>query len=182
MTISIARMGQPILYQRAKEVVTHTDPEIKQVITDLMSTFHNTNGTGLAAPQILKSIRIIVFHATVERAAKHGYDKEIPFTVLINPTIEPLTNETDMTWEACLSIPGLMGEVPRYKYIRYEGFTSEGEHLVREAEGFHAYVVQHEYDHLEGMLYPMRMKNLTRFGFVDEFSQILSNEFLKEFR
>lgn len=182
MTISIARMGHPILYERAKEVVNHNDPEITHFIKNLVTTFHACKATGLAAPQLFKSLRLVVFHASAERTAKHGYDKEIPFTVLMNPTIEPLTSELAMTWEACLSIPGMMGEVPRYKNIRYEGFTPEGEHLVREVDGFHAYVVQHECDHLDGILYPMRMKNLARFGFVDEFSTILPNEYLEEFR
>ena len=182
MKISIAHMGHPILYQRAQEVVNHTDPEIKGFITDLSDAFHATKGTGLSAPQIFKPLRLIVFAATKERAAKHGYDKEIPFTVLMNPVIEPLTNEMELTWETCLSIPGMVGEGPRYKYIRYEGFTPEGEHLIREAEGFHAYIVQHEYDHLDGIIYPMRMKNLVRFGFVDEFKNLSTNEFLEELR
>lgn len=182
MNNPIARMGEPILYERAKEVINQNEPDNRQIITDLIATFNKSKATGLAAPQIFKPLRIIVFHATSEQAAKHQHNEEIPFTVLINPSIEPLTNEMGMTWESCLSIPGMIGEVPRYKYIRYEGFTIEGEHLVREAHGFHAYVVQHEYDHLEGVIYPMRMKNLIKFGFVDVFEEILTKEFLDEFR
>ncbi|MFI4955237.1 MAG: peptide deformylase [Gammaproteobacteria bacterium] len=182
MVPTFARMGNPILYQRAQEVVDQTDPGVQKLLADLIEAFYISNGTGLAAPQLFQPFRIVVFHASAERTAKHGYEKEIPFTVLINPIIEPVSDEIAMTWEACLSLPGMMGEVPRYKHIRYQGLTPEGKCLIREVDGFHSYVVQHECDHLDGILYPMRMQNLSRLGFVDEFRNILAAEFLEEFR
>ena len=181
MTRSIARMGNPILHQRAKKIEDPHDPKIKILIKDLIEACHATQGTGLSAPQLFHSERIVVFHASKERAAKHGYHQEIPFTVLINPVILPLSNAIAMTWEGCLSIPGMMGEVPRYTHIRYHGLTPEGEYLEREVDGFHAYIVQHECDHLDGILYPMRMTDLSRFGFVEEFRNILPENYIEEF-
>ena len=180
--LTISKMGNPILYQRAQEVIDPCAAHIQTIVKNLIEACYATKGTGMAAPQLSELFRIIVFHASATRTAKHGYNKEIPFTVLINPIIEPLSEKIEMTWEGCLSLPGMMGEVPRYAHIRYQGLTPEGGWISREAEGLHAYVVQHEYDHLDGILYPMRMKNFSRFGFIDEFQGILAEEFLGEFR
>ena len=111
---------------------------------------------------------MVIFYLSKERAALRGYDAEIPFTVLINPVIEFLTDEIESSWEGCFSLPGMMGYVPRCKAIRYRGFTPEGHEIDRQAEGYYARVVQHECDHLDGILYPMRMSDMSQFGFVDE--------------
>lgn len=137
--------------------------------------------TGFAAPQIFKPVRMMIIGVSAERAKKFGYPSEIPLTILINPKMEPLSSEIVMTWEGCYSIPHMMGLVPRYNHIRYSGTTPDGQVITREATGFHAFIVQHEYDHLDGKLYIMRMKDLSQFGYVSEFKDRLPPAVLAEF-
>lgn len=183
----IAQLGDAILYQRAHEITEVNDPIIQQIAKDLLTTFQEENATGMAAPQLGHSIRMMVIGVSEERARKHGYDGEIPTTLLINPTIEYLDKTIEMTWEACYSIPGKMGWVPRHRAIRYSGLTLDNQYVTREATGFHAYIVQHEYDHLNGILYPMRINEAGKYGFaeiidyVDEFIGLLPAEYLTEF-
>jgi len=166
--LKIARMGHPVLRQRAAEVADPKAPEIKRLVADMIETMEDAHGTGLAAPQVHVSLRVVVFKVMGVRAGDQPGDGPVPLTVLINPVIEPLGPETELGWEACLSVPGLMGAVPRWTRIRYSGVTPEGERIERVAAGFHARVVQHECDHLDGTLYPMRMTDLSLLGFADE--------------
>ncbi len=174
MILPVARMGHPILQQRAEEVKDIAAPDVQAFLNDFIETFHALDGAGLAAPQVFKAWRMVVFHLPFERATLRGHPDEIPFTVLINPEIEFLTDETEIGWEGCFSLPGLMGQVSRCKAIRYSGITPEGHRIDRQAEGYHARIVQHECDHLDGVLYPMRMHDMSRFGFVEEVRQVLS--------
>lgn len=176
--LKIARMGHPVLGQVAAEVTDPTSPGLHRLIADMLETMEDANGTGLAAPQVHVPLRVVAFYVSGERAgreeAAEGEDdaeagsKAVPLTVLINPVIEPLADEKALGWEACLSVPGLAGQVPRYTAIRYRGWTPKGEELAREAEGFHARVVQHECDHLDGILYPQRMTDLSTLVFTSE--------------
>lgn len=172
--LPIARMGHPILQQRAQEVKIADigSPHIQKLISDLISTCHALNGAGLAAPQVFEPLRIVMFD--VPNAKARGHYEEIPLTVLINPIIEPLTHEIELGWEGCFSLPGMMGEVPRYRAVRYRAYNAEGQPIEAEVDGYHARVVQHECDHLDGILYPMRMQDMTRFGFVEEIRQALA--------
>jgi peptide deformylase len=166
--LKIARMGHPVLRARAREVAQPTAPEIRRLVADMIETMEDANGTGLAAPQVHVPVRVVVFKVAGIRASDLPDDGPVPLTVLVNPVIEPLGEDKEMGWEACLSVPGLMGAVPRWTRIRYAGATPEGERIERTAAGFHARVVQHECDHLDGLLYPMRMDDLTLLGFADE--------------
>jgi len=176
--LKIARMGHPILRRPAEAVDDPTAPEIARLIADMIETMADAPGIGLAAPQVHVSRRIVVFHVPGSRAgdpdAEAGDAEErdaegpVPLTVLINPVIEPLADDTALDWEGCLSVPGLTGVVPRFKRIRYRGLTPAGGRVERTAEGFHARVVQHECDHLDGILYPQRMTDLTLLGFTSE--------------
>lgn len=168
MILPVARMGDPILQQRAEEVKDVGSPYIQELIANMLETCHSLKGAGLAAPQVFESLRIVVFHIPTERALSRGLNEAIPQTILINPVIEILTDEMDLGWEGCFSLPGLMGVVPRYRAIRYRALDAEGQQIDRTVEGYHARVVQHECDHLDGILYPMRMQDMSRFGFVDE--------------
>src|SRR3546814_117601 len=161
--LKIARMGHPVLRRRADPVPDPTAPEIRLLVEDMLETMGDAGGTGLAAPQVHVPLRLVVFFVAGRRAAlEDGVGRaDVPLTVLINPEIEPLTGETALGPEACLSVPGLVGQVPRWTRIRYRGLTLEGVPLVREAEGFHARVVQHECDHLAGVPYPQRMTDLS---------------------
>lgn len=163
----LARMGHPVLKARAREVEDLDDPEIPRLIEDMIDTLHDEGGVGLAAPQVYAGLRIVMFMVPDERLAD-GETETVPLTTLINPVIEPLTEETVLGWEGCLSVPGLRGAVPRIARIRYHGVTPDGHRIEREAEGFHARVVQHECDHLDGILYPMRMTDLSSLHFVSE--------------
>lgn len=174
MILPVARMGHPVLQTRAAEVNDIAAPLIQTFIKDLVETYYALSGVGLAAPQVFQSSRIVVFHLPEERAKMRGYHEEIPFTILINPIIDFLTDETELGWEGCFSLPGMMGQVPRCKAIRYRGFNAEGHSIDRQVEGYHARVVQHECDHLDGVLYPMRMPDLSKFGFVDEIRNTMS--------
>ena len=170
--LKIARMGHPVLRRVADPVVDPTAPDIRRLVRDMLETLEDIGGVGLAAPQIHVSRRVVIFEVPAERAARDGNGEAppdgVPMTALINPVIEPLADEKALGWEACLSVPGLTGAVPRFTRIRYHGYGLEGERIEREASGFHARVVQHECDHLDGILYPMRMTDLTSLAFAEE--------------
>ncbi|MDZ4735210.1 MAG: peptide deformylase [Rhodospirillaceae bacterium] len=171
--LKVARMGHPVLRRPADSVIDPHSPEIRQLVADMLDTMRDEGGVGLAATQVHVPLRLVMFHVPAGRAEQDGPDaggvpQSVPLTVLINPEIEPLGDEKELGWEACLSVPGLTGVVPRWRRIRYRGVTPTGETIEREAEGFHARVVQHECDHLDGILYPMRMTDLSLLGFADE--------------
>ena len=161
----VLRMGDPRLLARAKEVQEFGTPELQALIADMQDTMAAENGAGLAAPQIGVGLRVVIFG--VQHNPRYPQADEVPFTVLINPELEPLSAEVEEGWEGCLSLPGLRGVVPRWYRLRYRGFDPVGNSIEREVEGFHARVVQHECDHLDGILYPMRIRDLSRFGFTD---------------
>jgi peptide deformylase len=163
--LKIARMGHPVLRRRADPVDDPTDPEIHALIADMLETLADIGGIGLAAPQVHVPLRVVIFEVPERRAGEAG---AVPMTVLINPEIRPLDDEQRLGWEACLSVPGLTGMVPRWRRIRYAGWTPNGDRLERVAEDFHARVVQHECDHLDGVLYPQRMTDLSLLAFSDE--------------
>jgi peptide deformylase len=173
--LKIARMGHPVLKRPADPVEDPTSPEISRLINDMIETLADIGGAGLAAPQVHVPLRLVIFHIPGSRlAAENGPRAEnispegIPLTILINPRIEPIGEERNEGMEACLSVPGLAGLVPRYSHIRYSGLGRHGAPIEREAKGFHARVVQHECDHLDGILYPQRMTDLGKLGFVEE--------------
>jgi peptide deformylase len=155
--LKIARMGNPVLRARAAEVDDPTAPWVARLVEDMIETMDDAGGTGIAAPQVHASHRIVVFFVGGARTTELPGDAEQPLTVLINPIIEPLGDEMALGWEGCLSVPGLRGVVPRYLRVRYSGVGLDGKPIEREAAGFHARVVQHECDHLDGFLYPQRM-------------------------
>ena len=160
--LKIAKMGHPLLLQKAKEVRDPTSPEIKKLVNDMFDTLNDLGGSGvgLAAPQVHVSLQIVLFEVTNEN--------ETSLITLINPKIEVLTKETSIDWEGCLSVPGLRGKVSRPNKIKYTGLDIEGNKIETIAEGFNARVVQHECDHLFGVLYPQRMKDLSSLQFVSE--------------
>ena len=171
--LKIARMGHPVLTLPARVVSDPKAPEIRRLINDMVETMMDANGAGLAAPQVHVPLRVVVFQAPGERAdpdlaEEERFDHTAPLTVLINPAIEILDAEKEGGWEGCLSVPGLRGWVERPAHIRYRGTGIEGEKIERVARGFHARVVQHECDHLEGRLYPSRMDDLTKLIFESE--------------
>jgi peptide deformylase len=159
-------MGHPVLRERALPVEAFGTVELKSLLVDMQDTMAELNGAGLAAPQIGVSQRVVIFG--VEKNARYPDAEEVPFTVLVNPKITLLTREVEEGWEGCLSVPGMRGMVPRYTKLRYTGFDVEGNPIDRVAEGFHARVVQHECDHLDGILYPQRMTDMSKFGFTKE--------------
>ncbi|MDX2142737.1 MAG: peptide deformylase [Rhodospirillaceae bacterium] len=159
----IARMGAEVLKQRAQEVTNLADPELKTLIADMMDTMVAVHGVGLAAPQIYVPKRVVIFF--VPAARNNGV--EIPLTVMINPVITPVSDDRHEDWEACLSVPGLTGRVPRWWAINYSYQLPTGEIMEVPAHGFHARVVQHECDHLDGMLYPLRMTDLGTLSYID---------------
>jgi len=159
-------MGDPRLLQKSEAVTDFSSPELKSLIQDLFDTMKANQGAGLAAPQIGVMQKIVVFG--IENNERYPDAESIPPTVLINPEIEVLSNATQSYWEGCLSIPGMRGLVERPAHILYQGFDQNGNPLEKEAIDFHAIVVQHECDHLEGFLYPMRMKDMSQFGFNQE--------------
>lgn len=176
--LQIARMGDPVLRMKAQPVDDPTSPDVGSLVASMRETMLAAPGVGLAAPQVHVSWRIVVFQvpparATDPTAAPGAPDGPVPFTVLVNPEIEPLDMAQADDWEGCLSVPGLTGVVPRFLRIRYRGFDLDGSRIERLAEGFHARVVQHECDHLDGVLYPMRMGDLTTLGFVEETQRAL---------
>ncbi len=161
----VLKMGDPRLQQRAREVERFDTPELHALIADMQETMQERQGVGLAAPQIGVDRRVVIFG--FEANPRYPNAESVPYTVLINPVLTPLSEETEEDWEGCLSVPGLRGVVPRWKRLRYTGFDPHGQPIERVVDGFHARVVQHECDHLDGVLYPMRMRDLSRFGFVD---------------
>lgn len=165
MIRDILRMGDPRLLRVAKPVENVGDPELKTIIADMYETMHAANGVGLAAPQIGIDLRLMIFG--FDENPRYPYEKPVPMTTIINPWLEFLTTETEEGWEGCLSVPGMRGLVPRVTHIRYGGTLEAGTPFEREARGFHARVFQHEYDHLEGVLYPQRIADMTKFGFID---------------
>ena len=163
----ILKMGEPLLLQTAIQVSPDAiaSNETQEIIQDLLDTMKNANGAGLAAPQIGVSLQIVVFG--FEKNVRYPNEAPIPQTILINPVITPLSPDQENGWEGCLSVPGLRGLVPRFQHIRYQGLDNHGHIVDRTVSGFHARVVQHECDHLFGKLYPMRIEDMTQFGFTE---------------
>ena len=173
--LKIARMGHPVLRRVADPVADPASLEIRRLVADMLETLEDIGGIGLAAPQVHVSKRVVIFEVPAGRAARDGGGADptsgmagVPMTVLINPEIEPLAEEKALGWEACLSVPGLTGAVPRWTRIRYRGFGIKGERIEREASAFHARVVQHGCDHLDGILYPLRMTDMSMLAFAEE--------------
>tara|TARA_B110000438_G_scaffold44855_1_gene44871 strand:- start:1628 stop:2203 length:576 start_codon:yes stop_codon:yes gene_type:complete len=167
----IIKMGNPILRMNAEVVRPEDVHSLTSIIPDMITTMREARGVGLAAPQIGISLRVIIFEIPSSRATSVKGDQPCDVQVLINPKINPLTSEKELGWEGCLSIPELRGEVPRYTRINYTGLDAEGSPVTSYASNFHARVVQHEVDHLNGILYPERMLDLTRLGYIDEFAR-----------
>ena len=161
----ILKMGDPRLLQTAEPVTDFAGPALAELMADLFDTMAAAGGVGLAAPQIGVGLQVVIFG--FGRSERYPDAEPVPETILVNPVITPLGEEEEEGWEGCLSVPGLRGWVPRYKRIRYQGFDAQGVPIDRTVEGFHARVVQHECDHLIGMLYPMRVRDFTRFGFTE---------------
>lgn len=166
MTIrQVLRMGDPRLYRKAEPVAVLNTPELDHLIADMFETMAALNGAGLAAPQIGVSQRVVIFG--LEFNPRYPQAEPVPATVLINPELHPIGNEMEEGWEGCLSVPGLRGLVKRYRHLRYTGFDQQGHPIDRTVSGFHARVVQHECDHLDGILYPMRLADIRLLGFED---------------
>ena len=163
MIREVLRMGDPRLLERARPVTAFGTPELGALLADMRETMAHLNGAGLAAPQIGVGLQVVIFG--VRRNPRYPDAEEVPDTVLINPEVEPIGSETEEAWEGCLSVPGMRGLVPRHVRLRYRGFDENGERIDRTVSGFHARVVQHECDHLAGILYPMRIRDLSKFGF-----------------
>ena len=166
--LKIARMGHPVLARRAEPVGDPTHPEIQRLVADMIETMEDAGGTGLAAPQVHMPYRVVVFFVGGERLSDLPGDTEQDLTVLINPVVEPIGTGRALGWEGCLSVPGLRGVVPRHLNIRYRWQTLDGTEIEREAAGFHARVVQHECDHLDGILYPQRMTDHRLLVYLEE--------------
>jgi peptide deformylase len=169
--LKIVRMGHPVLLQRAEPVADWRDPEIQRLARDMVDTMIDAEGAGLAAPQVAVPLRLIVFRCRAERVSGAPDDQALETRVLLNPEIEPVGDDMALAWEGCLSIPGMRGAVPRPRRIRYRGLGLDGGVIEAEAENFHARVVQHEVDHLDGVLYPMRMQDFRLFGFNEELAR-----------
>lgn len=161
----VLKMGDPRLLEVALKVEKFGTPELNDLIQDMHDTMEALNGAGLAAPQIGVSLQVVIFG--VKRNPRYPDAEEVPYTVLVNPEVAPLTQEMEQDWEGCLSVPGMRGMVPRYTRLRYQGLDQYGRRIDRGVEGFHARVVQHECDHLQGILYPMRITDFRTFGFTD---------------
>jgi peptide deformylase len=158
-------MGDPVLLQVAKPVEKFDTPELHALLADMHNTMIAMDGAGLAAPQIGVSLQVVVFG--FEHNERYPDAEPVPYTVLINPRLEPQGDEMEEGWEGCLSVPGMRGVVPRFRHLRYLGFDERGQPVDRTVSDFHARVVQHEVDHLHGILYPMRIRDMRQFGFVD---------------
>jgi peptide deformylase len=159
----VLKMGDPVLLQVAKPVKKFNTPELEALLADMHYTMEALDGAGLAAPQIGVSLQVVIFG--VKKNPRYPDAEEVPYTVLINPTITPVGKDIEDGWEGCLSVPGMRGVVPRYHSIRYQGFDPKGKKIDRSVSDFHARVVQHECDHLQGILYPMRIEDMRMFGF-----------------
>jgi peptide deformylase len=182
--LKIARMGNPILHRKAEEVADPTAPDVARLVAAMIETMEDADGTGLAAPQVHMPWRIVIYKVLAARAEAEaqaeteadadadsdgeGAVETVPTTAMVNPVVEPLGDDTNVGFEACLSVPDMAGPVRRFDRVRVTYQTPAGETVEREAEGFHARVIQHECDHLDGILYPMRIEDMSRFGFVDE--------------
>jgi peptide deformylase len=162
----ILKMGDPRLLRVAQPVKQFNTPELHALLIDLQDTMQAANGAGLAAPQIGVDLQVVIF-GSGEFNPRYPDAPVVPRTVLINPVLTPLSDDEEEGWEGCLSVPGMRGVVPRFKRLRYQGFDEVGQPIDRTVEGFHARVVQHECDHLIGMLYPMRVRNFAQFGFTE---------------
>ncbi|HEX8987815.1 MAG TPA: peptide deformylase [Rhodocyclaceae bacterium] len=165
MIREVLRMGDERLLRVARPVTEFAAPALKELVADMRETMDHLDGAGLAAPQIGVGLRVVIFG--FEANVRYPEAGAVPFTVLVNPVLEPMGDEQEEGWEGCLSLPGLRGLVPRYTRLRYSGYDEQGRRIEREVEGFHARVVQHECDHLDGILYPMRIRDLRNFGFSD---------------
>ena len=163
MIREVLRMGDPRLLARSQEIKEFGTPELQALLQDMRDTMAHLNGAGLAAPQIGVGLRVVIFG--VHANPRYPQAEEVPDTVLINPVLEPMGPELEEGWEGCLSVPGMRGAVPRYKRLRYRGVDESGKPFEREVSDFHARVVQHEVDHLDGILYPMRIRDFSKFGF-----------------
>ena len=161
----VLKMGDPRLLVRARPVEDFDSPALAQLVVDMRETMHALNGAGLAAPQIGVGLQVVMFE--VDANPRYPHAETVPFTVLINPVLMPLTDAMEEDWEGCLSVPGMRGRVPRYLRLRYQGIDLRGNPIDRTVDGFHARVVQHEVDHLQGILYPMRIRDLRDFGFTE---------------
>lgn len=161
----VLKMGDPRLLRISRRVENFAAPELRELVQDMTDTMRHLNGAGLAAPQIGVNLQVVIFELTDN--PRYPDAGKVPFTVLVNPTLTPLSERTEDGWEGCLSVPGLRGLVPRYTSLRYRGFDAEGRAIDRMVEGFHARVVQHEVDHLLGILYPMRMRDFSNFGYTE---------------
>lgn len=161
----VLRMGHPVLRQVAAPVAQFDTAELRELVRDMDDTMRALDGAGIAAPQIGVSTRVVIFEVAAN--PRYPQAEPVPYTVLVNPTLEPLGDEREDGWEGCLSVPGLRGLVPRFRRLRYRGFDLEGRPIDRTVSGFHARVVQHEVDHLDGILYPMRITDLRNLGYED---------------
>lgn len=159
----VLRMGDPLLLQVAAPVQAFDTPELHALLQDMRDTMDSLNGAGLAAPQIGVSLQVVIFG--MDANPRYPQAEPVPHTVLINPQLDPMAEDMDEGWEGCLSVPGMRGLVPRYRHLRYRGFDALGRPIDRTVQDFHARVVQHEVDHLLGILYPMRIRDLRNFGF-----------------
>ncbi len=177
--LKIARMGHPVLLQKAAPVADPTAPEIRKLVADMFETLDDIQGAGLAAPQVHVPLRLFIFRVRPERVGGQADDTPIANTTVINPRLTFLGDERQIGWEGCLSIPGIRAAVPRAWRIRYEGVDTDGKPVVGEATGAHAAIVQHEYDHLDGILYPMRMNGaeFQNFGFTEDLAKAGVPEF-----
>jgi peptide deformylase len=164
MIREVLKMGDPRLLQSAQPLERFDTPELRALLTDMRETMDHLSGAGLAAPQIGVGLQVVIFG--VEQNPRYPHVEEIPDTVLINPVLTALSDELEEDWEGCLSVPGLRGMVPRHARLRYQGFDERGSPIDRSVSGFHARVVQHECDHLLGILYPMRIRDFSKFGFI----------------
>lgn len=163
---TVLRMGHPLLQQVAAAVTRFGTAELRQLVSDMDDTMRALSGAGIAAPQIGLSLRVVIFEVT--HNPRYPQAEPVPYTVLINPVLDLLGDERDEAWEGCLSVPGLRGLVSRHTNLRYRGFDLDGRPIDRTVTGFHARVVQHEVDHLDGILYPLRIADMRSFGFEDE--------------
>jgi peptide deformylase len=161
----VLKMGDPRLLKVAEPITSFGTPELEALLADMRDTMREQSGAGLAAPQIGVGVRVVIFG--IEANPRYPEAEPVPFTVLINPQLMPMGEEMEEGWEGCLSVPGMRGLVPRYRELRYTGFDSAGRPIDRTVRDFHARVVQHEVDHLDGILYPRRIRDLTQFGFTD---------------
>ena len=165
MIREVLKLGDPRLLEIAGPVAAFGTPELQSLLADMRDTMAHLDGAGLAAPQIGVGLRVVIFG--VHRNPRYPDAEEVPDTVLINPALEPIGDELVDGWEGCLSVPGMRGLVPRFRRLRYRGVDETGAPIDRTVEGFHAVVVQHEVDHLDGILYPMRIRDLRKFGFTE---------------